>query len=119
MNAARTTLLSPEELAAWIAEGRQPVILDASFDLADTGAGERRFAAGHIPGAHYVHLDRDLAGVKTGRNGRHPLPERSTFARRMGALGSAPACRSSPSTRRAASTQPGSGGCCAGWVTSP
>ena len=34
-----------------------------------------RLGRGHLPGAHYVHLDRDLSGAKTGRNGRHPLPE--------------------------------------------
>ena len=28
----------------------------------------------HIPGARYAHLDRDLSGTKTGKNGRHPLP---------------------------------------------
>ena len=41
-------------------------------------ANARRLRAeGHIPGAIYVHLDRDLSGPKTGRNGRHPLPERA------------------------------------------
>ncbi len=90
MNTNRTTLISPQDLAASVAEVRAPVLLDASFDLADTGAGERRFAAGHIRGSHYLHLDRDLAGVKTGRNGRHPLPERPDFARTLGALGIRP-----------------------------
>ena len=90
MTAFRTPLLGPEELAACIAEGRAPVILDASFDLADPGAGERQFAAGHVPGSRYVHLDRDLAGTKTGRNGRHPLPDRAAFARTVGRLGIRP-----------------------------
>ena len=43
-----------------------------------------------MPGAHYVHLDRDLSGPKTGSNGRHPLPERQRLAQRMGAWGIAP-----------------------------
>jgi thiosulfate/3-mercaptopyruvate sulfurtransferase len=90
MTTVRTTLVSPEELAAWIAEGRPVAILDASFDLVDTEAGERRFATGHLPGSRYVHLDRDLAGTKTGRNGRHPLPDRSALARSIGRLGVGP-----------------------------
>jgi thiosulfate/3-mercaptopyruvate sulfurtransferase len=67
------------------------VLLDCGFDLADPTAGERTFAAGHLPGAQYVHLERDLSGAKTGRNGRHPLPERAALAERAGAWGVAPA----------------------------
>lgn len=72
---------------------RAPVVLDASFDLADTAAGERDFAARHIAGAQYVHLDRDLCAARTGVNGRHPLPLRSAFARTAGALGIGPETR--------------------------
>src|SRR5205814_2192354 len=43
--------------------------------------------AGHIPGAAYAHLDRDLSGPKTGTNGRHPLPEAAVAARTFGRLG--------------------------------
>lgn len=68
----------------------QPVLLDCSFDLADPAAGERSYREGHLPGAIYVHLDRDLSGPKTGRNGRHPLRERGDYARWMGQLGIAP-----------------------------
>ncbi|MFG6433086.1 sulfurtransferase [Roseateles sp. LYH14W] len=82
-----TTLISPAELRALA----DPLILDCSFDLADTTAGERAYAAGHIPGAHYLHLDRDLAGAKTGPDGafrgRHPLPEREAFAALLRRLG--------------------------------
>lgn len=67
-----------------------PVLLDCGFDLADTSAGERAYAAGHLPGAHYAHLDRDLSGAKTGRNGRHPLPGRAALAECMGRWGIAP-----------------------------
>jgi thiosulfate/3-mercaptopyruvate sulfurtransferase len=67
------------------------VLLDCSFDLADPEAGRRAWRAAHLPGAHYLHLDDDLSGTKTGANGRHPLPERAAFARRLGALGIGPA----------------------------
>ena len=84
------TLITAGELAALLANGPQPVIVDTSFDLADTDAGERRYRESHLPGAHYLHLDRDLSGTKTGRNGRHPLPDRAAFARTLGALGIQP-----------------------------
>lgn len=84
---AYTTLISAAELRTL----HDPLVLDCSFDLGDTGAGERAYAAGHIPGAFYLHLDRDLAGPTTdadGRfHGRHPLPARDTFASLMRSLG--------------------------------
>ena len=86
-----TPLVSPEHLLAALAAGATPLILDCSFDLADTGAGERAYAAGHLPGAAYAHLDRDLAGAKTGRNGRHPLPSRDDWAATLARLGVTPA----------------------------
>lgn len=80
-------LISASEL---LARRPQPVLLDCSFDLADPSAGERSYREGHLPGAVYVHLDRDLSGPKTGRNGRHPLRERSDYAQWMGAVGITP-----------------------------
>jgi len=84
------TLITAAELAALLASGAKPVLVDTSFDLADTVMGERRYRESHLPGAHYLHLDRDLSGAKTGRNGRHPLPDRAEFARTVGALGIGP-----------------------------
>ena len=86
-----TPLVSPEQLRAAIAAGAAPLIIDCSFDLADTAAGERAFEQGHLPGAIYAHLDRDLAGAKTGRNGRHPLPARADWAATLARLGVTPA----------------------------
>ena len=63
------------------------LVADCSFDLADLAAGRRAYDAGHLPGAVHVHLEEVLSGAKTGRNGRHPLPERAAFARAMAALG--------------------------------
>ena len=70
------------------------VLLDASFDLADPAAGQRDWAAGHVPGAQYVHLDHDLSAPKRplgpGFTGRHPLPTRHAFAAAAGRWGVAP-----------------------------
>jgi thiosulfate/3-mercaptopyruvate sulfurtransferase len=91
MNATDTrAVISVDELAALLARAPQPVVVDTSFDLADTDAGERRYRESHLPGAHYLHLDRDLSGTKTGQNGRHPLPEAGAFRRTVGALAIAP-----------------------------
>ncbi|KVU89115.1 sulfurtransferase [Burkholderia ubonensis] len=75
-----TTLISAANLAERLAAAPASVALfDCRFDLADTGAGETAYAAGHISGAQYLHLDRDLSGRKTGTNGRHPLPTRDAL----------------------------------------
>jgi thiosulfate/3-mercaptopyruvate sulfurtransferase len=68
----------------------QWIVFDCRHDLADTAAGERAYAAAHIPGARFVHLDRDLSGPLTGANGRHPLPDPARFAARLAALGMTP-----------------------------
>lgn len=85
------TLISAAELQALLAQDLAPealpLLVDVGFDLADTAAGERAWTEGHLPGAHYLHLDRDLSAAKTGTNGRHPLPDRAAFARHMAALG--------------------------------
>ncbi len=83
-------LISPEALRQALADANPPLVLDCGFDLADTEAGARAYAAGHIPGALYAHLDRDLSGPKTGRNGRHPLPTREAFADTLGRWGVTP-----------------------------
>ena len=85
-----STLIAVAELQALQAAAAPWVLLDCGFDLADTTAGERAYAAGHLPGARYAHLDRDLSGAKTGRNGRHPLPDRATWSATAGAWGIRP-----------------------------
>jgi thiosulfate/3-mercaptopyruvate sulfurtransferase len=81
------TLISATDLRAQLGSKLQPVLLDCSFDLADTAAGRRAWQAAHLPGAHYLHLDEDLSGAKRDGNGRHPLPERTALAARLGELG--------------------------------
>jgi len=62
-------------------------IFDCRFDLARVSWGEAEFRSAHLPGAHYLHLDRDLSSSITGESGRHPLPDPNKFARRLGELG--------------------------------
>jgi thiosulfate/3-mercaptopyruvate sulfurtransferase len=61
---------------------------DADVVVADVrwylGGGQRAaeaYAAGHVPGALFIDLDRDLARPPgQGRPGRHPLPDAGSFA---------------------------------------
>jgi thiosulfate/3-mercaptopyruvate sulfurtransferase len=80
------TLVSTEELAAhpeWRA-------FDCRHDLANPDLGEQQYREGHVPGALFAHLDRDLSGPKTGDNGRHPLPEPKAFVSWLGKQGLQP-----------------------------
>ncbi|MEO6896204.1 MAG: sulfurtransferase [Caldimonas sp.] len=91
MSAPYRTLVDAPSLVALLADpARATVVVDTRFDLADTASGERQYGEGHLPGSHYLHLDRDLSTTQSGRNGRHPLPGRAAFARTVGALGIAP-----------------------------
>ncbi len=80
-------LISAPALRTLMATGDRLLVCDCRFDLADPAHGEADHLAWHIPGAVYLHLDRDLSAPKTGRNGRHPLPDRAAFAQRMADLG--------------------------------
>jgi thiosulfate/3-mercaptopyruvate sulfurtransferase len=68
-------LLNPQQLADLQADTGL-VILDCRFSLDDPAYGQRSYNSGHIPGAHYADLNRDLsAPAISGVTGRHPLPE--------------------------------------------
>ena len=73
-----------DELAARLGD-RRLRILDCRFDLLAPDAGRKAWLDGHIPGAVYADLDKDLSGPVTAGTGRHPLPStaraRETFSR--------------------------------------
>jgi thiosulfate/3-mercaptopyruvate sulfurtransferase len=81
-----TTLVDVATLRAHL-DDPSWLVVDVRHQLADTGYGERAYAAGHIPGAVFLHCDRNLSGPMTGSNGRHPLPDAETLARRLGEIG--------------------------------
>jgi thiosulfate/3-mercaptopyruvate sulfurtransferase len=85
-----TTLITPAELQHLLDSGTPVRLLDTSFELMKPDAGAAQFEAEHIPGSTYVHLDHhlsDKSGADRASGGRHPLPSRETFARRLGELG--------------------------------
>ena len=80
------TLISARELAAMLGDS-QLIVVDVRHDLGDHQLGPRKYAEGHIPGAHFLSVETDLAGPHTGKNGRHPLPSVDAFVATMSALG--------------------------------
>ena len=82
-------LVTTGELAAHLGDPAW-VVIDTRHDLMDPGKGRRAYAEGHIPGAYFLSVDEDLAGAKTGKNGRHPLPDPQAFAARINACGVTP-----------------------------
>ena len=80
---SRTTLASTEELAA----NPQWRVFDCRHDLAKPHLGQEQYLEGHIPGALFASLDRDLSARRDGRGGRHPLPYPGAFIAWLGQQG--------------------------------
>ncbi|MFG2993491.1 sulfurtransferase [Streptomyces sp. NPDC048257] len=78
---AKSAILDAAELRSELAGPRPPVLLDVRWQL---GGPDQRpaYEAGHLPGAVYVDLDRELAGPP-GSGGRHPLPDPEAFGEAM------------------------------------
>lgn len=79
-DAARSAhLIGPAELQAWLTRRPDTVLLDVRHVMPADHADRDAYLAGHLPGALFVDVDADLAGVSTGRNGRRPLPGVTEF----------------------------------------
>ncbi|WKX13209.1 sulfurtransferase [Streptomyces sp. NL15-2K] len=82
-------IISASDLASQLAGENPPVLLDVRWQLSVAKAagepsfdGRAEYAAGHIPGAVFVDLDRELAATP-GTGGRHPLPDLAEFGAAM------------------------------------
>jgi thiosulfate/3-mercaptopyruvate sulfurtransferase len=73
-------LITPNQLEELVNTGADILICDCRYDLVDPNAGREAYNTGHILGAIYVDLGRDLSAAKTGSNGRHPLPSPQAWA---------------------------------------
>ncbi|MCB1952824.1 MAG: sulfurtransferase [Zoogloeaceae bacterium] len=80
------TLITPERLIHQL-QAPNWVVVDCRHDLGNPDFGRAAYAKGHIPGAHFLHMDDELSGPRTGNNGRHPLPDPAVLARRLGEIG--------------------------------
>ncbi len=77
------TILSPETLHSNL-DNPHWAVMDCRFYLQEPDRGHREYMESHIPGAIYVHLDKDLSGeIIPGKTGRHPLPDSQVFAERL------------------------------------
>ena len=64
------------------------IIIDCRHDLSDPNAGENAWRNASLPGAAFLHLDRDLSGeIIPGKTGRHPLPVVADFTAKLVKLG--------------------------------
>jgi thiosulfate/3-mercaptopyruvate sulfurtransferase len=75
---------------AWLAERLATPglrIVDVRWRLGDPAFGPAAYARGHIPGAVFLDVDRDLAAPRGSGPGRHPLPAADGFAQTMAGIG--------------------------------
>ncbi len=73
--------------AAWLRDHRDDVrIVDVRWYL-DGRSGYDAYLSGHIPGAVWADVDRELSAPAAAIAGRHPLPAPADFAAAMGRLG--------------------------------
>lgn len=63
------------------------VIVDVRFQLTDSEAGRKQYIKDHLPGAVYLDLEKDLSSKAEKHGGKHPLPDMTTFARKVGNIG--------------------------------
>src|ERR1700684_1931610 len=81
-----TTLISAAMLRDLVAKP-EIAIIDCRFDLMNPDGGRRAYLDGHIPGARYADLNKDLSAPITATSGRHPLPTPGDFAGALVRLG--------------------------------
>lgn len=81
-----TALVDTETLAHHLADPDW-VVFDCRHDLVSPERGRADYAKSHIPGACFLHMDEDLSAPKTGRNGRHPLPDPQVLSEKLGRVG--------------------------------
>jgi thiosulfate/3-mercaptopyruvate sulfurtransferase len=79
-------VIDASELASRLHEPGLRVI-DCRFSLAQPDEGPHAYRTAHIPGAVYLHLERELSGPVGPHGGRHPLPDPAGLARRLGEIG--------------------------------
>jgi thiosulfate/3-mercaptopyruvate sulfurtransferase len=70
-----------------LADKPDVAVIDCRFDLSNPEGGRRAYLAGHIPGARYADLNKDLSAPINPNSGRHPLPSPKDFAATSSRLG--------------------------------
>jgi thiosulfate/3-mercaptopyruvate sulfurtransferase len=61
--------------------------VDCRWELGKPDKGRELYVAGHIPGAVFLDVERDLSAPPVEGGGRHPLPDARSFAEAAGRAG--------------------------------
>jgi thiosulfate/3-mercaptopyruvate sulfurtransferase len=77
----------PLVCAEWLAAHLDEVVVADVRWYLDGRSGRDAYVQGHIPGAVFVDVDRDLSAPPAPSRGRHPLLEPEEFAQAMSRLG--------------------------------
>ncbi len=75
---------------AWLAQNLDnPLIkiVDCRFQLTQPNLGYQQYQQGHIPGAFYLDLDKDLSAPVGRHGGRHPLPNLERITEKFTSIG--------------------------------
>lgn len=63
------------------------IIADCRYNLFDHELGSREYTEAHIPGAYFLHMEKDLTGSVQEHGGRHPIPDKNNFRDSMRSIG--------------------------------
>ncbi|MES2603547.1 MAG: rhodanese-like domain-containing protein, partial [Pseudomonadota bacterium] len=85
-------LITVSQLASLFESGEPTLrVFDCRYSLMDAQHGANAYAAGHLPGATFIDVNRDLSMPHiAGKTGRHPLPARADWIARVASLGLTP-----------------------------
>ena len=81
-----TNIVSAKELFQQLTNPEW-IIFDCRFNVTQPQWGAEQYRSGHIPGAFYCDLDKDLSSPPTSDSGRHPLPNPQDLATKLVAWG--------------------------------
>jgi thiosulfate/3-mercaptopyruvate sulfurtransferase len=83
-----TTLIDVLTLSTLLRnEPGRVLVLDCSHELSNPASGLAAYNLSHLPPAYFISIDNTLSGKMIGKNGRHPLPDRSELVQAMRLLG--------------------------------
>ena len=73
-------LITSEQLKTQLSK---VVIFDCRFNLMNKSLGQEQYRVGHIPGAYFLDLEKDLCGKAETHGGRHPLPDTEELCKKL------------------------------------
>ena len=85
-----TNFISSEKLNDLLNSGESIALVDTRFDLMQPQLGREAYMKGHLPEAVYMPMEFDFSAPVSEHGGRHPLPDSTTFIKRLGQLGVTP-----------------------------